>query len=185
MKYLPLVSFLKLTQLNFIKMKKNVINLVKLLSMLMIVAFVIPQALKAQGGKANFSGSWTLNESKSQVPEGGGGGRMGGSTFTVKQEANLLSRTSTGRDGTERTAKYTLDGKESVNTMGQNESKSVATWSADGKSLTIKTNMEFNGNAFTITEVWSLSAPNTLSITRSFTGQDGTERKMTMVYDKK
>jgi hypothetical protein len=82
--------------------------------------------------------------------------------------------------------KYTLDGKESVNTMGENQSKSVATWSADGKLLTIKTTAEFNGNAFTSTEVWSAPDAKTLSITRTSPGRDGgPERKMTMVYDKK
>ena len=110
----------------------------------------------------------------------------GGREFTIAQEANLLTRTSAGRDGTQRVSKYTLDGKESVNTMGDNESKSVATWSADGKTLTIKTTMEFNGNTFTTTAVWSMTDAKTLSIITTSPGRDGgAERKMTMVYDKK
>jgi hypothetical protein len=165
-------------------MKKIVSNLMTLLSLTMILAFIMPVIAKAQ--KANFAGSWTMNESKSQMPAGGGGGGRGMmSAFTIAQEANLLTQTRTSQDGTQRVSKYTLDGKESINTMGQNESKSVATWSADGKSLTIKTTTDFNGTARTSTSVWSMTDAKTLSIQTTRTGRDGAEVKMTMVYDKK
>ena len=85
-------------------------------------------------------------------------------------------------------SKYTLDGKESVNTTGRGESKSVATWSADGKSLTIVTTRSFERDGQTTqmktSEVWSLTNPSTLSITTTRTTPNG-ERKSTMVYDKK
>ena len=169
-------------------MRKIVSNLMTLLSLTMIMAFIMPVISHAQ--KANFAGSWTMNESKSQMPQGGGGGggggMRGGREFTIAQEANLLTRSSTGQDGTQRVSKYTLDGKESVNTMGDNESKSVATWSEDGKTLTIKTTMEFNGTARTTTAVWSMPDAKTLSIKTTSPGRDGgAERVMTMVYDKK
>jgi hypothetical protein len=169
-------------------MKKSVSNVIKLLSLAMVAAFIMPETVKAQGGNADFSGTWTLNESKSSIPDEGvelGNRIMGGREFTVAQEANLLSKKSTGRDGAERTAKYTLDGKESVNTMGDAESKSMATWSDDGKSLTIKTVMEFNFEKRLITSVWSLPDAKTLSVVISAAGRDGTERKMPMVYDRK
>jgi hypothetical protein len=167
-------------------MKRIVSNLMMLLSMTMVLAFLMPATTNAQG-KANFSGSWVLNESKSTMPEGGGGGGMrGGREFTIAQEANLLTRTSAGRDGTQRVSKYTLDGKESVNTMGDYSIPSVATWSADGKTLTIKTTMERDGNKMTTTAVWSMPDAKTLSVTTTSPGRDGgAERKMTMVYDKK
>jgi hypothetical protein len=172
--------------LKLLIMKKIVSNLMTLLSMTMVLAFLMPAMAQAQGGKANFSGTWVLNESKTTMPEGGGGGGMrGGREFTLAQEANLLTRTSTGQDGTQRVSKFTLDGKESVNTMGENQSKSVATWSADGKSLTVKTEMEYNGNKRTSTAVYTMPDAKTLSVTTTSTGRDGTERKMTMVYDKK
>jgi hypothetical protein len=174
------------THLIFNGMKRIVSNLMNLLSLTMVLALMMPVISNAQGGKANFSGTWTLNESKSTMPEGGGGGMRGGREFTIVQDANLLTRTSTGQDGTQRVAKYTLDGKESVNTMGNNESKSVATWSSDGKTLTIKTTMERNGNTFTTTAVWTMTDAKTLSIATTSPGRDGgAERKMTMVYDKK
>ena len=164
-------------------MKKNLLNAIKLLSLAMILAFVMPVVAKAQ--KTDFSGSWALNESKSTMPEGGGRMMMGGREFTVTQEANLLTRKSIGRDGTERVSKYTLDGKESINTMGDNQIPSVATWSADGKTLTIKTTMERDGVKRTSTEVWSMPDAKTLSIARTGTNREGNEIKATMVYDKK
>jgi Tol biopolymer transport system component len=86
------------------------------------------------------------------------------------------------------TSKYTLDGKESVNTTGRGESKSIATWSADGKSLTIVTTRTFERDGQSMemksSEVWTLTSPTTMSIVRTMNTPDG-ERKTTMVYDKK
>ena len=161
-------------------------SLLRLLALVVMSAFIIfPVKINAQGAKANFSGSWTLNEAKSTMPQGGGGGqRMGGREFTVTQEANLLTQTRTGQDGTTRASKYALDGTESVNTMGEFESKSTAKWAADGKSLTITTKSNFKGNERTSTAVWSLIDAKTLSIVSTRQGQNG-EVKTTAVYDKK
>jgi len=166
-------------------MKKNVSNLMQLLSLTIVLALVTPAMIHAQTGKANFAGTWAMNAEKSTLPQGGGGGpRMGGGNFTVTQEANLLTQTRTGQDGTVRVTKYTLDGKESVNTTGGGESKSTAKWSADGKTLTIVTKATYNGNERTSTAVWSLIDAKTLSIVSTRQGQNG-EVKATMVYDKK
>ena len=166
-------------------MKKNVSNLMQLLSLTVVLALVAPVMIHAQAGKANFAGTWTMNAEKSTLPQGGGGGqRMGGGNFTVAQEANLLTQTRTGQDGTSRVTKYTLDGKESVSTTGGGESKSTAKWSADGKTLSVVTKTNFNGNERTSTAVWSLIDAKTLSIVSTRQGQDG-EVKTTMVYDKK
>ena len=170
-------------------MGKNVSKLMQLISMVFVLVLIAPITTNAQAGKANFAGSWTMNEAKSTLPQGGGGGgfggRMGGGTFTVTQDANTLSQSRTGQDGTERVTKYTLDGKESSNPMGPGgESKSTAKWSADGKSLTIVTKMDFNGNEMTTTAVWSLIDAKTLSIASTRPGPDG-EMVTKMVYDKK
>jgi hypothetical protein len=163
-------------------------NLFKVMSLTLILALSMPVVMKAQG-KANFAGSWEINAEKSPQPQGGGQGgggfRMGASTFKVTQDANLLTQTSAGRDGAERITKYTLDGKVSENVMfGDNTSKSTATWSADGKSLTIVTKMDFNGQDMTTTTVWTLVDDKTLSITTNRPGPDG-DMKTTMVYNKK
>ena len=173
------------------------------LSALVILAFLaMPYSTFAQAGKANFSGNWVLNAEKSQMgqgqgqpPQGAGQGQgqrmggFGGGPLTVKQEANLLTqvRTRTGQDGTATTTetKVTLDGKETVNTTQRGESKLTATWSADGKSLTIVTKRSFNGNEMVTTEVWSLTDANTLAVKTTRRNMDGQDMTTTMVYDKK
>lgn len=171
-------------------------NIEKLFAFALILMLIAPVALNAQSGKANFAGEWTLNAEKSTQPQGGQGGggnmRMGGGNFISTQDANVLSvsRTRTGQDGTATTtvSKYNLDGKESINASQRGDSKSVASWSADGKTLTIETSrtMEMNGESMTMksSEVWTLTGPTTLTINSTRQGMNG-EVKSTMVYDKK
>ena len=192
-------------------MKKNVEslminhrNFLKLISLTVILLFIVPVMAIAQGGKTNFAGTWAMNAEKSNLGTpggggpggpggggpggGGGGGFRGGGNFVATQDAATLSVERTrNRNGeeTKTTTKYTLDGKETVNTTGMGESKSTAKWSADGKTLTIVTSRSFNGNDMTSTEVWSLTDANTLSIASTRPGMDGAEQKTTMVYDKK
>ncbi len=167
----------------------------RFISLALGLALIAPVMVNAQAGKTNFAGDWTFNTEKSTLPagQGGGGGmRMGGGNIAVTQEANMLTvvRTRTGQDGqsTTMTMKYTLDGKESVNTSPRGDSKSVATWVADGKSLSIETSrtMDMNGESRTMksTEVWTLTDPKTLTVTSTRQGPNG-EVKATMVYEKK
>lgn len=151
------------------------------MSLAIVLTLIAPVITNAQAGKVNFAGTWALNASKSTQPQGGRQ-RMGGN-FTVAQEGNILTQTRTSQDGTARVSKYTLDGKESVNPMGNGESKSTAKWSSDGKTLNIVTKMNFNGNEMTMNSVWSLTDPKTLTIVSTRQGQNG-EVKTTMVYDK-
>lgn len=174
-------------------MKKNFI--LQILSFTVILAFLgLPLASNAQGSKANFSGTWAFNAEKSQMGEQGQGGGMrgGGGNMVVKQEGNLLTveQTRTGQDGQSMTttSKYTLDGKESVNTTARGESKSIATWSADGKSVNVVTTRSFERDGQTTqmktTEVWSLTSPTALSVVSTMSTPDG-DRKTTRAYDKK
>jgi hypothetical protein len=173
-------------------------KLFQILSFAVIVAFMMPAFANAQAGKANFSGNWVVNTTKTPQPEqggqGGGGGRggMGMGPLTVTQAANLLtvetSRTNPQtNEVTKSQMKYTLDGKESVNASQRGDSKSVATWSADGKTLTIVTNrtMDMNGQSMTIktTATWTMDGAN-LVVTTTSTTQNG-DRVVKVVYDKK
>lgn len=188
-------------QVKKLKMKRNVSNLqisgnlMKILSLVVMLAFVAPLMINAQAGKANFAGSWKYNAEKSNVGQAagqgqgqGGGMRMGGGDFVAKQEANLLTvtRTMVRQDGTSNTTetKYTLDGKETVTTTQRGDSKSTATWSADGKSLTVVTTMAMNDMQMKTTAVWTLTDANTLTITTTRPGRDGAEMKTTAVYNK-
>lgn len=169
-------------------------NTKKLLGLTVILMMMVPAVINAQTGKADFSGDWTLNAEKSTQPQGGmgGGARMGGGNFVATQDGNVLTvvRSRTGQDGTQSTTtmKYTLDGKESINASPRGDSKSIAKWSADGKSLTIETSrtMEMNGESMTMksSEVWSLSDPKTLAVNTTREGMNG-EVKSNMIYEKK
>ncbi len=178
--------------------------MLKFVSLTLLMALIcMPLTVNAQGSKANFAGSWAFNASKSQMGQppqgmggGGGGGQrpggFGGGDMVVKQDANTLTmeRTMQGMDGQAMTTttKYSLDGKETVNTTGRGESKSVANWSADGKTLNVVTtmSMNFNGqtNEMKTSEVWSLNADGSLSVVSTMNTPNG-ERKTTRVYDKK
>lgn len=186
-------------------MEKRLIKSGVIAMMVTVTVLLTSVGTFAQGSKTNFSGSWAFDADKSQAvqpagqvqPQGQGqnqGQRAGGfgGDFVAKQDANLLTveRTRTNREGVSSTtvSKYTLDGKESVNSTARGDSKSVATWSSDGKTLTIKTSrtMDMNGESVTMnsTEVWSLTDAKTLSISTSMATPNG-ERKSTAVYNKK
>jgi len=183
-------------------MKKNIevhqfkgFAFMRFLSITVILALVTPFIVNAQAGKTNFAGDWTYNTEKSTQPQGGQGGggmRMGGGNFVATQDANLLTvvRTRTGQDGqpTTTTMKYTLDGKESLNTSARGDSKSVATWSSDGKTLTIQTSrtMDMNGESMTMksTEIWTLTDAKTLTVNTTRQSPNG-EVKTVSIYEKK
>ena len=114
------------------------------------LALALPAVARAQS-KPDFSGSWTLDQSKSDPPPmrggggGGGGGRegrgrggFGGGAQTIRQSGNELSITSEGRGGPQ-TMTYKLDGSESTNKVmgrgGEMDAKSKARW--DGSKLVI------------------------------------------------
>jgi hypothetical protein len=172
-----------------LRLKK--IHLFRLFSLTIMMAFVTPVISDAQAGKTNFSGTWTLNAEKS-TPAQGRGQMMGGGNVIVKQEGNLLTveRTRNNQNGeaTTITMKYTLDGKESVNTTPRGTSKAVATWSADGRTLTINSTRTIERDGSTMemksTEVWTLSGDKVLTVQTTATTPNG-ERKSTLVYDKK
>jgi hypothetical protein len=140
--------------------------------------------------KANFAGTWTLNESKSNL---GDSPYRGALKITATQDAASLNlvRVSKGRNDEDFTTneKYALDGSESQNTIFQNMvRKSKSAWSADGKVLTINSVMNFEKDGekieFKSTETISLGADGkTLKIDSSFTTPNG-EMKQSRIYDK-
>jgi hypothetical protein len=141
--------------------------------------------------KANFAGSWTLNEAKSPMPENGF--RMGATKMTATQDDQKLTieRTFQGQNGEDIVSKevFTLDGKECENTFFQSmKRKSTLAWSADGKVLTINsvTNFERDGETMEMksSEVMKLSDDGTqLQMDTRFSTPNG-DMKSTIVYDK-
>jgi hypothetical protein len=154
------------------------------------LALAIPIVAFAQ--KADFSGTWTFDEAKSDPAPagrgggGGGGGRGGGGTaskLVIKQAGGNMTVERTLPNGAD-TLVFKLDGSESVNKMGQGEGKSKANW--DGNNLVITTQQSVqtpNGNIdITVKDVYSMSGGVlTLTTTRT-TGRGDNTRKL--VYNK-
>jgi hypothetical protein len=162
-----------------------------------LAALVAVPALSQAQAKPDFSGSWTLNQEKSDPAParggggGGGGGRGGGrgggvaAQMSIKQTPAQLSIDRTMGQGNQ-TAVYKLDGSESTNTIGPGEAKSKAMW--DGAKLAITTSQTMQGRgggdpiAVEVKEIYSLDG-GALTIERTQTTPAGaTTRKL--VYDK-
>jgi hypothetical protein len=179
-------------------MMKNVMNLpVKGVLFFRAIAialtlslFLLPANMFGQGGKTNFSGTWAFNEAKSNLGEGPG--FRGASKLVITQDGINLTvardRTNQNGETTTTTDKYTLDGKECVNTSGRGPSKTIVTWAADGKSLNFEVTRTFERDGQTTemksSEVWTLTDAASLAVVNTMNFQ-GTERKTTYAYDKK
>jgi hypothetical protein len=119
----------------------------------MAALVALPAASWAQA-KPDFSGTWTMDQAKSDPAPargggggggggqrgGGGGGRGGGggaaASMTIKQTAAQLTVDRAMGQATQ-TVVYKLDGSESTNAMGQGQAKSKASW--DGSKLVVTT----------------------------------------------
>jgi hypothetical protein len=135
-------------------------NIKKILALVISPAFILSFNMKAD--RANFSGSWSLNESKSDM---GQFANIVPKKVEVTQKADsiTISKTSTSFDGNDFTVTETLsyDGKEtqSATPPGNSTRKASAKWSDDGQTLTITWTLmlDFNGQATEIkgTETWT------------------------------
>ena len=105
--------------------------------------------------------------------------------MTIKQTPAQLSIDRTMGQGNQ-TAVYKLDGSESVNTVGQGEAKTKATW--DGAKLVMTTTQTVpargGGDPMTVEvkEVYSVAGP-VLTIERTQTTPAGAQTRK-LVYDK-
>lgn len=165
-------------------------RVIQLFVMAVTCALLLIPAASFAGEKVNFSGEWTLNESKSDVGEGR---FFSASKMSVTQEVNsiIIESTRAGRNGQERTNSETLslDGKENVNEGENRSSTSIVTWSDDGTIMTITSNAKFNrqGETFEMktTQVWTLEEDGkTLKIKSDSSSARG-DRSATLAYDKK
>jgi len=82
------------------------------------------------------------------------------------------------------TDKFTLDGKECINTGFQDtQKKSTTVWSEDKKSLIITSKLVMgDGNEMTITETYSTEGKNLVLISKASSSYGDVEE--TMVYEK-
>jgi hypothetical protein len=158
------------------------------------LAFILSSTVVAQT-KPDLSGTWTLDEAKSDPAParrggggGGRGGRMGGvpaTSLTIKQTPAELTVERTTEMGSQ-TIIYKLDGTESKNTIGMGPATSKASW--DGANLAVATTQTMQGRGggeVTIEskEVYSRTGDVlTLEVTRNT--QAGTQTRK-LVYTKK
>jgi hypothetical protein len=161
----------------------------KFLALSLVFMFFVSVFTSFAQSKADFTGTWTLNEGKSQL--GDGPGRRAATKMVITQDASSMTneRTSTRPDGETMVAKekYNFDGSETDNTINNRKKKSTASWSADNQVFTVNsvTVFERDGNSMEMksTEVYKLSADKqTLTIENTFNSPRG-EMKTTLVYD--
>ena len=132
----------------------------------------------------DLSGSWKLNSSKSKL---GDQFSMAPKEIIVIQKGNDLSveRHSEWQDQEFTTNdKFTMDGKECVNTgFMDTEKKSTAVWSNDKKSLKIISKIPMQGETMTVTEVYKMDSENMVIESKASSSYGDMEE--TQVYDKK
>ena len=133
--------------------------------------------------KPNFSGDWKLNAAKSTF-----GAMPAPSSLTEKithNDPQLKVQTAQSGDFGDFNSdfSFTTDGKECPNSMGADfHMTSVLKW--EGDVLLVDSKMDFQGNAMTGSDKWTLSPDGkTLTVQRHFNGPMG-EGDSTIVLDK-
>ena len=160
------------------------------------MVLVMSSSVFAQG-KANFSGTWTVDAEKTAAANpapaggGGGGGRAGGGgggrgggqagPMTVKQDATTLSISRETQNGPQVSA-YTLDGKPGKMTQGQAEVSYTA--KVVGATIEIETTRDMGGQAVTSKQVWSMEG-DYLVQSSTQPGRNGGEPTTRKTYYKK
>jgi hypothetical protein len=162
----------------------------KLLAGLIVSAALVSFSTKAD--RASFSGSWALNEGKSDFGERGA--RFATKAIKVEQKGDAITITRTtpsfqGGDDVTTTETLGFDGKEVQSEgFGGSVRKSALKWATDEQSFSISstTTGERNGQSFTFTgtDTWALGdGGKSLIITSVRTTQQG-EVTTKAAYDK-
>jgi len=167
--------------------------------------FVVLAALSvmasAQSKGANFAGTWTLDKSKSQLPQMMAD-RITGGTWTITQDDKQLTREQKldmaegagggggrGMMGGGAPLTVKLDGSETTAENQRGKSTTKAKWNDGGKVLEIKTVRNINGQqgemTLTTVEHWELAdGGKTLKVHQSTESPRGT-MESTWVFTKK
>lgn len=156
----------------------------RLTSRLASVILLVSIAFTVTGQVADFSGSWKLNPSKSKLNEQFSMApkemilTLAENSLMVERHAEFQDQKIVIKDN------FTLDGKECKNEGWQGTvKKSVAAWSEDKKSLTVKTKIPMeNSSDFNLTETFRFDGVN-LVVEASATSDWGTSSE-TYAFDK-
>ena len=170
-------------------MKTQLIRSILLVSLLFIIPLLTASTLP-MGKKANFSGTWILNETKSDFGEYGR--MMASDKLIIVQKGKKLSieRFSTAPSGEayNYTENYSLDGKECVNSPSPEFKKtSTAVKSEDKKGLIINSTLDlsFEGQSMKILTVENitLGEGGKSLIIKSTASTDYGDTAVSFVYD--
>jgi hypothetical protein len=150
---------------------------------LILAGLLLVAASASAQTKPNFTGDWKLNTAKSNF-----GPMPAPSSLTQKithadPELKVVSAQSGDMGDFNTDFTFTTDGKESQNQMGNDfHMTTVATW--EGDVLVMNSTLDFQGNAMTGSDKWTLSPDGkTLTVQRHFGGPMG-EGDATIVMDK-
>ena len=137
--------------------------------------------------QANFSGTWALNEGKSDL--GQFGARLAATKIVIDQKADGVTTTKTvnGQNG-EATITETLtnDGKEVETALSANAKKrSTLKWGADGNTFAVSYTLSFGQGEFKGSEDWSMSADGKTMTIKTTVNFNGNDVVTSAVYDKK
>jgi hypothetical protein len=141
----------------------------------MFFSFLVPAiflvSFTTVADRANFSGDWKLDESKSELGEFGG--RVARSLKTEQKENEItITRTTPGFNGGDpvtTTVTLMYDGKVTESEgFGGAKRKSTAKWSGDGQTLTVNNTIVFERDGqtseFKSTETWTMTKDGLLSV---------------------
>jgi hypothetical protein len=164
------------------------------ISQTFLLLFVVPVFLFSFSTpvyQANFSGTWSLNEGKSELGQFGARAAASKIAIDQKTDAVTLAKTVAGLDGSpaNTTETLTADGKEYETTVyGTAKKKSSLKWAADGNTFAIAhtTIFERNGQTFEIkgTETWSLGTDGKTLTIQNQMATPGGDITIKAVYDK-
>jgi hypothetical protein len=132
--------------------------------------------------KPNFTGDWKLSSAKSDFGQFPAPSSMTQKATHDDPALKIAAKMVTDNGDFEFESTYSTDGKETTNTFGPSEMKSVAKW--EGDTLTIETKGSFGDSEVTIQDKWELSADGkTITIRRHFASSQG-EVDQKLVFEK-
>jgi hypothetical protein len=154
-----------------------------------VTMLILAAGLLFAGKTVDFTATWVLDESKLENTEGPS---MAAQKLVIKQEANALAvdrfMSNPMMGDITMTEKMTLDGIKTESDTDFGHRTTIATWSEDGKVLTINSTilMNWDGNEMEmkIKEVWSLENDGAvLKLVSTFPTPDG-DQVSTVFYNK-
>ncbi|HTF28000.1 MAG TPA: hypothetical protein VK625_04100, partial [Flavitalea sp.] len=144
--------------------------------------------------RANFSGNWKLNESKSEPGQFGVGDKVcldwlaASNTMKVASQAGFLTveLVSPSHDGAvvTRHEKLVFDGKETEDNFLGHTKKSTVKWSDEGQTMNVNSVIYYSGTEIKVSEVWKLiNDGKSISLQANSNSIFG-ENVMKLVYDR-